>query len=81
MLQESAVLDECVRAFLYKDSDACFYKAAVARDVPTSECMYLGLCSVNVLYVCDSVESQGSCLHETAAGMQRAPRVSHADKI
>lgn len=72
MLQDSSGLDECLLCFfvhMCKDSDACLYEAAVACYAPMSKCMYMGLSSVNVLYIRDSVESQGSCVHEIAAVM------------
>lgn len=72
MLQDSSGLDECLLCLsvhMCKDSDARLYEAAVACYVPVSKCMYLGLSSINVLYIRDSVESQGSCVHEIAAVM------------
>ncbi len=47
-----------------KIQTACLYKTTTACYPPTSKCMYLGLSSINVLYVFDSVESQGSCVDE-----------------
>lgn len=72
MLQESSVLDECVFLFLstsVKIQTACLYKAAIACYPLMSKCMYLGLSSINVLYVFGSVESQGSCVDEIVVVM------------
>lgn len=59
----SSLSHACVYAFIstcVEIQTASAYKAANAFEPPTCKRMYLGLSSINVLYVFDSVESQGS---------------------
>lgn len=84
MLQEFSVLDKCVCVFLFtcvKIQQACIYNAIVACYSLMAKCMYLGLSNINVLYVFNSVESQGSCADEIVVVMKSAPCFLHADKI